>query len=203
MNFGPRGSRLLLLAALTLAAPCATALAQDAPHAPDSLKVGDAAPAFQAVDDHGHPWKSEDHVGKQVLVVYFYPAAMTGGCTKQACSFRDNRTRLTKLGAEVVGVSGDRIENLGYFKKANNLNFPLLSDTSGAVAKAFGVPLHEGGTITRQVDGKDVTLTRDHTASRWTFVIGKDGKLAFIETKVDPAGDGEAVAAAIEKLGGK
>ncbi len=185
------------LAAVGVVACVASACAQD------SLKVADRAPAFSGVADNGKTWRSSDHVGKHTLVVYFYPAAMTGGCTKQACGFRDLRSRLTKLGAEVVGVSGDRPQNLVYFKQANRLNFPLLSDTSGTIARAFGVPLGEGGSIQRTVDGKDVTLTRDRTASRWTFVIGRDGKIAMIETEVNPAGDAQAVADAIQKMGTK
>jgi thioredoxin-dependent peroxiredoxin len=171
-----------------------------APPVEPTLKVGDKAPAFAAVADDGKLWKSADHVGKKVVVVYFYPAAMTGGCTKQACSFRDNHTKLDKAGATVVGVSGDRIANLKAFKGANQLNFPLLADSTGTVAKAFGVPLGEGGSIKRTVDGQEIELTRDVTAARWTFVIGKDGKVAFLETAVNPAGDGEAVLAAVEKL---
>jgi peroxiredoxin Q/BCP len=172
-------------------------------HAQDSLKVGDPAPAFSAVADNGKTWHSSQHVGKKTLVVYFYPAAMTGGCTKEACGYRDLQSHLNKLGAAVVGVSGDRPQNLVYFKQANRLNFPLLSDTSGTIARAFGVPLKEGGTIQRTVDGKEVELTRDRTASRWTFVIGRDGKIAMIETEVNPAGDAQAVADAIQKMDGK
>ena len=166
----------------------------------DSLKVTDPAPEFSGVTDNGKTWRSADHVGKHTVVVYFYPAAMTGGCTKQACGFRDLHSRLTKLGVEVVGISGDRPQNLQYFKLSNRLNFPLMSDTSGAIARAFGVPLGEGGSIQRTVEGKDVTLTRDLTASRWTFVIGRDKKIALIETDVDPAGDAKTVAEAIEKM---
>ena len=69
------------------------------------LKVGDNAPVFESVDDQGKPWKSVDHVGKKILVVYFYPADLTGGCTKQACAFRDDHEKLTAKGVEVVGVS--------------------------------------------------------------------------------------------------
>lgn len=192
-----RFGRLASLVALGAITCCGVARAQD------SLKVGDPAPAFSAVTDDGKVWRSADHVGKKTVVVYFYPAAMTGGCTKQACGFRDLRTRLNKLGALVVGVSGDRPQNLVYFKRANHLNFPLLSDTSGAVARAFGVPTRDGGTIKRTVDGKEVELTRDRTAARWTYVIGRDGKLAMIETDVDPEGDAATVGAAIEKLKGK
>ncbi len=165
-----------------------------------ALSVGDRAPTFEAVADDGQVWRSEEHVGRSILVVYFYPAAMTDGCTKQACSFRDNRSQLQDLGAEVVGVSGDRLDNLRAFKGSNMLNFPLLSDTEGSIARAFGVPLRQGGTITRTVDGRELALTRDVTAARWTFIIGRDGKIAYKETQVDPAGDGEAVVAALRRL---
>jgi thioredoxin-dependent peroxiredoxin len=152
------------------------------------------------VADDGTLWRSKDHVGESILVVYFYPAAMTGGCTDQACAFRDNRSVLQELGAEVVGVSGDRLENLRLFKRANRLNFPLLSDTTGAVAEAFGVPLRAGGTISREVDGRQVELTRDVTAARWTFIIDRDGKIAGKRVDVDPSGDGEAVIEAIRRM---
>src|SRR6516164_5108066 len=75
------------------------------------LKVGDKAPAFDAKDDQGKDWKSSAHVGKNIIVVYFYPADMTGGCTKQACGFRDDLKSLVDKGVEVVGVSGDSVKN--------------------------------------------------------------------------------------------
>jgi thioredoxin-dependent peroxiredoxin len=164
------------------------------------LNVGDRAPAFSGIADDGQPWRSEEHVGKSILVVFFYPAAMSDGCTKQACSFRDNRSHLQELGAEVVGVSGDRLDNLRAFKGTNMLNFPLLSDTTGVIATAFGVPVRQGGTLTREVDGREMALTRDVTTARWTYIIGKDGRIAYKETRVDPAGDGEAVVAALRRL---
>ena len=81
------------------------------------LKVGDEAPEFEGLDDEGKEWKSIDHVGKKILVVYFYPADMTGGCTEQACSYRDAMEELEEDGVEVIGVSGDTVENHKYFKK--------------------------------------------------------------------------------------
>lgn len=165
-----------------------------------SLNVGDRAPAFEARNDKGKVWRSRDVVGKKTLVVYFYPAAMTAGCTTQACVFRDNRSQLQKLGAEVVGVSGDRIEGLKAFKGSNRLNFPLLSDTAGTIARAFGVPLRDGGTTTRTVNGKQVELKRDVTAARWTFIIGRDGRILYKDTQVNPAGDGERVMEALRRL---
>src|SRR5262245_57986346 len=80
------------------------------------LKVGDPAPKFDSIDDQGKPWKSSDHVGKKVLVVYFYPADMTPGCTKQACGFRDDMGKLAGKNVEVVGVSGDSVANHKVFK---------------------------------------------------------------------------------------
>src|SRR6516225_2273737 len=62
------------------------------------VTVGDKAPAFEATDDQGKTWKSSDHVGKKIVVVYFFPADFTGGCTKQACAFRDNSNALADKG---------------------------------------------------------------------------------------------------------
>ena len=109
-----------LMAALVLAS--ATVQAADKK---TDLKVGDAAPEFQAKDDQGKVWKSSDVVGKKILVVYFYPADMTGGCTKQACGFRDDMKKLEDKGVVVVGVSGDSVRNHQLFKKAEHLNFTL------------------------------------------------------------------------------
>ena len=188
----PSIAALSLLA--TLAFP-ATVAAQDV-----VLNVGDRAPVFQAPADDGSMWRSAEHVGNGILVVYFYPAAMTGGCTAQACAFRDHRTQLEELGATVVGVSGDRLENLRIFKGQNRLNFPLLSDPNGVVMRAFGVPTRAGATITREVAGDSVQLTRDVTAARWTFIIGRDGRILFKETQVDAEGDSRAVIEAIRRL---
>lgn len=164
------------------------------------LKVGDMAPVFEGLADNGQQWNSTEGRNGKLLVVYFYPAAMTAGCTTQACMFRDDRTKLLDMGAEVVGVSGDRIANLKAFKGTHRLNFPLLSDTAGVIAQAFGVPTREGGSIQREVGGQEVTLTRDVTAARWTFIIGRDGRIVFKETEVDPAGDSKTVLAAIQRL---
>src|SRR5580692_5579626 len=166
-----------------------------------AVDVGDKAPAFEGVDDQGHPWSSADHVGKGVLVVYFYPADLTGGCTKQACGFRDDMKTLAAKGVEVVGVSGDSVANHQLFKKVKNLNFTLLADEKGEVAKAFGVPVGPGRLAkVKGANGKMVDLKRGVTAKRWTFVIDKQGKIVVKNTNVDPAGDAKAVAAAVESL---
>ncbi len=70
-----------------------------------SLKVGETVAQFSAVDDNGNPWALSDFLGKKIIVIYFYPAAMTGGCTKQACSYRDELGSLEEYGVKVLGVS--------------------------------------------------------------------------------------------------
>ncbi|MFW5757024.1 MAG: peroxiredoxin, partial [Tangfeifania sp.] len=136
----------------------------------NELEPGDKVPDFQATTAEGTTWDFENHVGDKYIVLYFYPAAMTGGCTAQACSYRDLSSDLESEDAMVVGVSGDNVEGLQIFKKAHNLNYTLLSDESGEIASLFGVPVREGGTITQEIDGKVVELQRGATASRWTFI---------------------------------
>jgi len=157
------------------------------------LEVGDSAPDFKATADDGLTWDVKDYLGEKFIVVYFYPAAMTGGCTAQACSYRDMKSQIASADAVVVGVSGDNVEGLQHFKEANNLNFPLLSDENGEIAKKFGVPTRDGGTITREIDGKDVELVRGVTASRWTFIIDKNGKIVYKNTDVDVTNDSKEI----------
>ncbi len=164
-----------------------------------TLEVGDKAPSFTAVSDNGRVWDSQDYYFKDYVIIYFYPAAMTGGCTKQACSFRDNYGKLKEMNADVVGISGDEVENLKYFKKAHQLNFPLLADPDGKIARKFGVPLRDGGRIEREVDGKSVTLNRGVTSSRWTFVVDMEGNIIYKNTDVNPERDSEVVMNVIEK----
>src|SRR5262249_25220463 len=134
-------------------------------------KVGDRAPDFEAPDDQGQPWKSSDHVGKKIMVVYFYPADTTPGCTKQACGFRDAMDKFTEKGVEVVGISGDAVKNHQLFKKEFKLNFTLLSDENGSVAKKFGVPTRPGvNGQYRDSEGKTTELKRGVLIQRWTFV---------------------------------
>ncbi len=165
------------------------------------LKVGDAAPEFAAKDHSGEVWKSADYVGKKILVVYFYPADMTGGCTKQACAFRDDAAKLAEKGVTVVGVSGDSVRNHQLFRKAHNLNFPLLADTEGSVAEAFGVPLtREEKSVKATIDGKEEILTRSLTPKRWTFVIDRNGKIAAKNTSVVAADDSKSILETVAKL---
>jgi len=158
------------------------------------IEVGSRAPAFEALDDTGAMWRSADHVGKGILVVYFYPADMTGGCTKQACGFRDDIKPLADKSVTVVGVSGDSVRNHQLFKKAYGLPFALLADTDGKVADAFGVPVTRGEkVVTKEIDGKEENLVRNVTTKRWTFVIDAKGVVISKNTEVAAADDSKAI----------
>lgn len=184
---------------LTTAAACLAAAATWAAD-PVNLKVGDPAPKFEALDDTGKPWKSEDHVGKKFVVVYFYPADCTGGCTAQAKAYRDDQSKLHEAGIEVVGVSGDSVRNHQLFKKKESLNFALLADTEGKVAQAFGVEFTPGEkSVKATIDEKEETLIRALTAKRWTFVIGKDGKILSKNTMVKAADDSKEILQVVAK----
>ncbi len=190
-----RFGRVLLAGVLPLLVPASNLSAQEG-----SLEIGTPVPSFSAQTDEDTEWNLDDHVGEDIVVVYFYPAAMTGGCTTQACAFRDHKSALADLGAVVVGVSGDEPSSLKVFKASHNLNFPLLSDPDGSVAEVFGVPTGDGGTIKRTVEGEEVELVRGVTSARWTFVIDLDGKLAYKNTEVNPERDSQEVLGFISNL---
>ena len=101
---------------------------------------------------------------------------------------------------DVIGVSGDTVKAQEAFKKLNKLTFTLLADEKGDVAKAFGVPTSKGGTVKAKIDDKDEEFTRGVTIKRWTFVIGKDGKVAYKNSEVKAAEDSKAVLEVIGKL---
>ena len=157
------------------------------------LDVGDDAPDIVLNDQDGNLWQLKDHLGIKNIVVYFYPVAMTSGCTKQACSYRDSKDELDGLDIVVVGISGDAVSGLKVFQQAHQLNFSLLSDASAEIARNYGVPTKEGGSIMRKVDEKEVTLERSYTPNRWTFIIDKNGKIVYKDTEVDAAADSKKV----------
>src|SRR2546430_1564774 len=126
------------------------------------IQEGKAAPAFTLTDAAGKTVSLADFSGRDVIL-YFYPKDDTPGCTKEACGFRDRIGDLKKDGVEVIGVSFDNEESHQKFIEKHNLNFPLLADTEGKIADAFGV----------RVPGKNV-------ARRVSFLIGKDGKIAHV-----------------------
>jgi len=130
---------------------------------PKILKVGDAAPEVTGKNQDGKTWKLASSRGKKIMLLYFYPKDDTPGCTKEACGFRDKIGDLKKEGVEVIGVSFDSEESHQAFIKKHELNFPLLADTDGKIADAFGA----------RVGIKNV-------ARRISFLIGLDGKIAHI-----------------------
>ena len=164
----------------------------------NELKIGDKIPEFSGTDDTGANWKSEN-VKSDFMVVYFYPAAMTGGCTAQACAYRDDKATFDKMGATIIGISGDEVKNLKYFKESSQLNFPLISDSNGDISKIFGVPTKDGGSITREIAGENFLFARGITASRWTFVLDKNRKIIYKNTEVNAAEDSKKVMEVIEK----
>ena len=157
-------------------------------------EVGDKIAGFTATDQSGSSWTLEKALEKNdYLVVYFYPAAFTGGCTKQACAYRDQKGELEAAGAGIVGVSGDSPETLDLFALEHGLNFTLLADENGEIAKKFGVPARDGGSIERDIRGETRTLTRGTTITRWTFILDREGFLVYRDAEVDAAGDSSEV----------
>ena len=137
-----------------------------------TLKIGDKAPSFEALDQDGNTIKLKDYKGKK-LVLFFYPKASTPGCTMEACNLRDNYERFLSQGYDVLGVSADSSKRQSNFKNKQELPYPLLADESKAVIEAFGVwgPKKFMG---REYDG----------IHRTTFVIDENGVIEDVITKV-------------------
>jgi peroxiredoxin Q/BCP len=133
----------------------------DEAHSLTKLKVGDKAPEFTLTDDRGLPASLKDYLGKKVVVLYFYPKDFTSGCTKEACSFRDDYQVYEEKGAIVIGISLDSQESHKKFSEKHNLPFLLLSDNQKEIARQYGV-LGFGGIVAKRV----------------TFIIDKQGKIA-------------------------
>jgi peroxiredoxin Q/BCP len=140
------------------------------------LAPGDAAPEFTLPDADGKPVSLADFRGRRV-VVYFYPAAGTPGCTKQACDFRDNLAELIGAGLDVLGISPDKPAKLAKFREKEGLTFPLLSDVDKDVLNAWGA------FGEKQMYGKTVT-----GVIRSTFVVDPDGKIEVAQYNVRATG---------------
>lgn len=140
------------------------------------LQVGDTAPAFTLPDADGNPVTLSDFKGRKVIV-YFYPAASTPGCTKQACDFRDSLTELGGAGLDVVGISPDKPEKLAKFRDAEGLTFPLLSDPEKKVLTAWGA-FGEKKMYGKTVQG----------VIRSTFVVDENGTIEVAQYNVKATG---------------
>ncbi len=152
-------------------------------------KVGNLAPKFTLQDHEGNAVSLSDFKGKSAVVVYFYPKAMTPGCTVQAQGLRDTAKALKKLNTVVLGISPDPIKKLAKFVERDALNFQLLSDEDHAVADSYGAwgPKKFMG---REFDG----------ILRTTFIVGKDGKLKAVMDKFKTKDHHTALIAELEAL---
>lgn len=138
-----------------------------------TVKIGNKAPAFTLKDQNGNKVSLKDFAGKKNVVLYFYPKAMTPGCTVQACGLRDSNKQLAKLDAVALGVSPDPVERLKKFEDKQDLNFTLLSDEDHAIADKYGVW------------GLKKFMGREFMGIiRTTFIIDKEGRLRHIMDKV-------------------
>jgi len=139
-----------------------------------TLKVGDPAPEFSLLEQHGETVRLEDYRGKKLLV-YFYPEADTAGCTIQSCDLRDHRQELAGIGLDVVGISPDDPRKQLAFDERYQLGFPLLADEDHEVATAWGtwVEKHRGG----------------HTYMgilRSSFLVDEEGRIEQVWSPVTP-----------------
>ena len=137
-------------------------------------KIGNLAPAFSLLDQSGNKVSLKDFRDQKNVILYFYPKAMTPGCTVQACGLRDAQKELAKLDTIALGVSPDAVPRLQKFIDRDKLNFTLLSDEDHAVAEKYGV-----------WDLKKFMGREFMGILRTTFIIGKDGKLKHIISKVN------------------
>jgi len=152
------------------------------------LEGGDRAPAFPLVDQHDKKVKLSDFKGKFVIV-YFYPRADTPGCTTQSCELRDHRKELTKLGAEVLGISPDTPAKQAKFDTKYKLGFPLLADEEHTVAEKYGVW------------GEKTNYGKKYMGIiRSAFVVDEKGKIAGAFYKVSPKDTVPKVQAVLAEL---
>ena len=193
-NLSLMGSAALVLGCASMA----FAQGQPAPAAPSTpmveLKVGDKAPNFKLQGSDGKAHSLADYAGKKVVAVAWFPAAFTQGCTIECKSLAENGDKIKKYDAQYFMASTDSIEKNTEFAKATKVmlngnevlkkeaDFPLLSDPTKEVATAYGV------------------LNARGTASRWTFYIGKDGRILAIDKAVKPATSAEDMIAKFEEL---
>ncbi len=132
-------------------------------------QAGDTAPTFIGKNQDGKNFNLSDLIGKKIVLLYFYPKDFTGGCTKEACGFRDRVGELQKDNVQVVGVSFDTEASHQKFIATYNLNFPLLADPDGKIANLYGV----------RMEGRDLD-------NRVSFLIGLDGKIVHVTNSGNP-----------------
>jgi peroxiredoxin Q/BCP len=149
------------------------------------MNVGDLVEDFELPDEQGRGVRLSELLQHGPVVLFFYPAAMTKGCTAESCHFRDLASEFAALAAQRVGISADAVDKQRQFSELHSFDYPLLSDPDGAIARRFGVRRAFGPLKTR----------------RWTFVIGPDSRVVEViksETRMDKHAD-----RALEVLGAR
>ncbi|UCR90285.1 thioredoxin-dependent thiol peroxidase [Mycetocola spongiae] len=153
------------------------------------LTVGETAPDFTLTDQDGSPVSLSDFRGKKVIV-YFYPAAMTPGCTTEACDFRDNLSSLTGEGYVVLGISKDTPAKLKKFQEAEHLTFPLLSDPELTVHRAYAAygEKNNYGKIVQGVIRSTIVLDENGVVTLPWYNVKATGHVAGLRKKLGLAG---------------
>jgi peroxiredoxin Q/BCP len=151
--------------------------------AADRPQVGDQVPEFEMQGSDGKTYTAKDFVGKQALIIAWFPRAFTGGCTKECKSMKESGDLLKKFDVAYFTASTDTVEKNADFAKSLELDYPILCDPSGKNAQAFGV-LGEG----------------KNAAARVTFIVGKDGKILQVIDQVATESHGKDLAVMLEKL---
>lgn len=158
-----RRRRMILLAALGLVTIYFASNAMSKEKAEKPVGPGSMLPEFTALDQHGNTFDIREKIGKQVLVIYFYPKDDSPGCTKEACAFRDQFEVFRDAGAFIIGISSQSVQSHKEFAEKHRLNYTLLSDEGSRIRRLFGVPTDFLGLIPGRV----------------TYIAGKDGKVVY------------------------
>jgi peroxiredoxin Q/BCP len=141
------------------------------------------------VDQNGQTVKSSDIVGKKIVLLYFYPKDFTGGCTKEACGFRDRMVDLQKDNVQLIGVSFDTADSHKAFAAKYGLGFELIADTDGKITDAYGARMKDKNTM------QDKNMS-----NRVSFLIGTDGKIVHVTNSGNPQVHFDEMQAAIASL---
>ncbi len=172
--------RLAMLAATGLLAVSPLLAAEET----KPLAAGDPAPAFALPGSDGKTHALADYVGKTVVVLAWFPKVFTGGCTMECKSFRESGDELRAFDVAYFAASVDPIEEITRFAKSLDADYPMLADADGSVARAYGVSHPEKGY-----------------PRRWTFYVGKDGKLLHVDREVKAGTAGPDMAKRLAELG--
>jgi peroxiredoxin Q/BCP len=132
------------------------------------MDIGDTAPDFELATDDGGTLKLSDALEKGPVVLFFYPKALTSGCTKESCHFRDLAAEFANAGAQRIGISADKVDRQRKFSEKHSFDFPLVSDPDRAVAKQFGVarpvlPFNKRVTFVIDTDRRVIGVVRSET----------------------------------------